>query len=68
MDKKHFSFFESYYRSFKGLPPKVIGEIILAMGALYFEDEEVDQIIIPKQEPEAVTEEEVPVERMTEEN
>lgn len=42
MDKKHFSFFESYYRSFKGLPPKVIGEIILAMGALYFEDEEVE--------------------------
>ena len=42
MDKRHFSFFESYYKSFKGLPPKVIGEIILAMGALYFENEEVE--------------------------
>lgn len=40
MDNKYFSFFESYHKSFKGLPPKVIGEIILAMGNYYFDGEE----------------------------
>jgi len=42
MDKRYFSFFESYYKSFKGLSPKVIGEIVLAMGAFYFDDEEIE--------------------------
>jgi len=42
MDKRYFSFFESYYKSFKGLNPKVVGEIVLAMGAFYFDDEEIE--------------------------
>lgn len=42
MDNKYFSFFESYHKSFKGLPPKVIGEIILAMGNYYFDGEETE--------------------------
>lgn len=42
MDKRYFSFFESYYKSFKGLNPKVVGEIVLAMGAFYFDDEKIE--------------------------
>lgn len=40
--KKHFSFFESYYEAFKDLPPEVVGEVVIAMGKYYFEDEIVD--------------------------
>lgn len=40
MAKDNFPFFESYYESFKNLPPEVVGQIVLSMGALFFDDQE----------------------------
>lgn len=47
MDKKNFPFFESYYKSFMGLSPDIIGEIILAMGAFYFDDADINLDGVP---------------------
>lgn len=41
-DLKQFTFFESYYTSFKNLPPEVVGEVINAMGAYFFDDETIE--------------------------
>ena len=40
MDRRKFSFFESYYTSFEKLPPKVVGEVVQAMGSYFFKGEE----------------------------
>lgn len=40
--KDKFSFFASYYESFKDLPPEVVGKVVLAMGAYFFEDKETE--------------------------
>lgn len=47
MDKKNFPFFESYYKSFMGLSPEIVGEIILAMGAFYFDDADINLDGVP---------------------
>jgi hypothetical protein len=41
-DTKQFNFFESYYRSFQNLPPEVVGEVVKAMGAYFFENEIIE--------------------------
>ena len=40
MDRSRFSFFKSYYESFKDLPENVVGLVVKAMGAYFFEGEE----------------------------
>ena len=47
MDKKNFPFFESYYKSFMGLSPEIVGEIIFAMGAFYFDDADINLDGVP---------------------
>lgn len=42
-DLKSFSFFESYFSALKKLPPKKIGEVVLAMGEYFFEDKEIPE-------------------------
>ena len=42
MAREQFSFFESYYRSFKSLPPEVVGQVVQAMGSYFFENEEAE--------------------------
>lgn len=42
MTNKKFAFFESYYDSFKELPPEIVGKIVIAMCAFYFENTESD--------------------------
>lgn len=41
---KQFTFFESYYKALKKLSPDEIGEIVLAMGAYFFEDQEIPEL------------------------
>lgn len=42
MATSKFPFFESYYVSFKEMPPEVIGQVVMAMGAYFFEEIEPD--------------------------
>ena len=37
MDRSKFSFFKSYYESFKDLPPEVVGIVVKAMGSYFFD-------------------------------
>ena len=48
MEKESFTFFRSYYESFKNLPPETVGEVVLAMGSYIFDGEEVELEGIPK--------------------
>lgn len=38
-----FTFFRSYYKALKNLPPEEIGEIVMIMGAFFFEDQEIPE-------------------------
>ena len=48
MSKDNFPFFESYYESFKNLPPEIVGQIVLAMGANFFSDSDTELSDIPR--------------------
>lgn len=48
MEKESFTFFRSYYESFKNLPPETVGEVVLAMGSYIFDGEEAELEGIPK--------------------
>lgn len=48
MAREHFTFFESYHESFKDLPPEVVGQIVQAMCAYYFDGEDIELEGLPR--------------------